>query len=147
MADEDEHHERGYGKPPKHSQFKKGRSGNPKGRPKGVSSIKALLNAELNETLTVTENGKTCEVSKLTALIKSVTAAAMKDPRALKILLALMHQLGVGEEEEQVETVDTVDLDFLERELAQERKKQKRSSSDPAGAEAKSTPSPKKNDE
>ena len=147
MADEDEHHERGYGKPPKHSQFKKGRSGNPQGRPKGVSSIKAVLKAELNETLTVIENGKTCEVSKLTALIKSLTAAAMKDPRALKILLALMHQLGVGEEEEQVETVDTVDLDFLESQLAQARKKQKRSNSGSAGAEAKSDPSPKKNEE
>ena len=76
-----------------------------------------------------------------------MTAAAMKDPRALKILLALMHQLGVGEEEEQVETVDTVDLEFLESHLVQERKKQKRSNSGSAGGEAKSDPSPKKNDE
>src|SRR4051794_40964259 len=121
MADEDEDHERGYGKPPLHSQFKKGRSGNPNGRPKGVASIKAVLTAELNEPTTVTENGKACTVTKLVAIMKSLTAAAMTDPRAVKTLLALMRQVGVGEEEEQVETVDNVDLDFLESHLAQER--------------------------
>jgi len=123
MSGDGEHDERGYGKPPKHSQFKKGCSGNPKGRPKGVASIKAVLTAELKETLTVTENGKECRVSKLEAVIKSLTAAAMKDPRAIKTLLALMRQVGLGEEEEQDETVDEVDLEFLESHLAQERKK------------------------
>ena len=137
---------RGYGNPPKHTQFKKGRSGNPKGRPKGVFSIKAVLKAELNERLTVTENGKTSEVSKLTAVIKSLTAAAMKDPRAVKTLLALMRQVGVGEEE-QVETVDAVDLEFVESHLARERKKQKRSNSDSFDSEGQSTRLPKKPDE
>jgi Family of unknown function (DUF5681) len=123
MGSDSEQDDVGYGRPPRHSQFKKGRSGNPNGRPKGVSSIKTVLTAELNETLTVTENGKECTVSKLEAIIKSLTAAAMTDPRAVKTLFALMRQVGVGEEEEQVETVDNVDLEFLESHIAQERKK------------------------
>lgn len=147
MVGDNEHNERGYGKPPKHSQFKKGRSGNPDGRPKGASSIKADLTAELNETLTFTENGKACTISKQRAVIKSLTAAAMKDPRAVKILLALMRQLGIGEEEQQLKTVDVVDLEFLESHFAQERKTQKRSNSDSAGTEANSMQSPKKNED
>jgi hypothetical protein len=146
MADEDKDHECGYGKRPKHSQFKKGRSGNPNGRPKAVSSIKAVLTAELKQTLTVTENGDACTITKLEAVIKSLTAAAMKDPRAVKTLLALMRQVGVGEEEDQVET-DSVDLEFLNSHLAQEGKKQKGSTSDSADDQRKSIRSPKKTEE
>jgi hypothetical protein len=147
MASNPEDRGGGYGKPPMHSQFKKGRSGNPNGRPKGVGSIKAVLTAELNETLTVTENGKACTVTKLEAVVKSLTAAALTDPRAVKTLFALMRQVGVGDEEEQVETVDDVDHEFLESHLAQERKKQKRSNSDLAGGEGQSTQLPKKDEE
>jgi len=43
-----EQREFGYGKPPKHSQFKKGQSGNPSGRPKNSAgiSIKDILDGD-----------------------------------------------------------------------------------------------------
>ena len=39
----------GYGKPPKHTRFKKGRSGNPRGRPRGAKNLSTLLFGALNE--------------------------------------------------------------------------------------------------
>ena len=48
----------GYGKPPRHSQFKPGESGNPSGTRKGGRSLKLDLAAELSEEVRVSENGK-----------------------------------------------------------------------------------------
>lgn len=134
MARDSEHDESGYGRPPKHSQFKKGRSGNPQGRPKGASSFKADLAAELQEKLSLTENGKERKVTKQRAFIKTLTAAAIKkDIRAVNALLACMRYFGVGAEEQAVENVDVEDLDLLENYLVQQRKKQNRANSDSAG--------------
>ena len=37
----------GYGKPPLHTRFQKGRSGNPNGRPRGKKNMSTLLSAAL----------------------------------------------------------------------------------------------------
>jgi len=80
----------GYGKPPKSGQFKHGKSGNPKGRPKGSLKLATDLAAELNEQITVREDGKPRRVSKQRALIKSLMAKALQgDVRANATVLAL----------------------------------------------------------
>jgi hypothetical protein len=80
----------GYAKPPKSGQFKRGKSGNPKGRPKGSLKLATDLAAELNEQITVREDGKPRRVSKQRALIKSLMAKALQgDIRANSAVLSL----------------------------------------------------------
>ena len=63
----------GYKKPPSKTQFKKGTSGNPKGRPKKQNSPSFLkiCNNILNDTIDITEGGVNKRVTKKEALILS----------------------------------------------------------------------------
>ena len=45
----------GYGKPPKHSRFKKGQSGNPRGKPRGTKNSATLLRQALLASVIVKE--------------------------------------------------------------------------------------------
>jgi len=87
-------YEVGYGKPPRGAGFKKGQSGNPRGRPPGAKNLTTLLNDALNETVTITENGRRRKITKREAVIKQlVNKSASADARSLKILLDLMLNL------------------------------------------------------
>lgn len=87
-TDHDGEYQVGYGRPPQHTRFQKGRSGNPKGRPSGSKNTSTLLQQELNHTVLVTENGKRKKITKRQAIVKQwVHKAASGDPRALKLLL------------------------------------------------------------
>ena len=85
-----EEYDVGYRQPPKATRFKTGQSGNPKGRPRGSTNLATDLSAELNEQITVREGGQARRITKQRALIKSLTAQALKgDVRATSALLAL----------------------------------------------------------
>jgi Family of unknown function (DUF5681) len=78
----------GYCQPPVGTRFRKGQSGNPKGRPKGKKNLKTLLELALNEKITVNENGRRKSITKAQAGMKQVAnQVASGDAKiALKIL-------------------------------------------------------------
>jgi|SRR5689334_18043034 uncharacterized protein DUF5681 len=80
----------GYRKPPLHTRFKKGESGNVRGRPKGARNLAGVLERELNAPVTINENGQRKTITKFEAVIKLLVNQTLKpDLRALQQLLAL----------------------------------------------------------
>ena len=114
---------RGYKNPPVEHQFKKGKSGNPKGRPRkkkqsssdpGLDLI-ASVHRELRKSVFVQENGKHREITKLDAFSAQLVAQSVNGkPSQQKMLLSLL-TLHKHEETEQrtLEQVQSYDEDLL----------------------------------
>lgn len=114
---------RGYKNPPKEHQFKKGKSGNPKGRPrkkKQPSSdpgpdLIASVHRELSKTISVQENGQHRKITKLDAFSAQLVAQSVNGkPSQQKMLLSLL-TLHKHEETEQqtLEQLQSYDEDLL----------------------------------
>jgi Family of unknown function (DUF5681) len=71
-------YETGYGKPPRSTQFRKGVSGNPKGRPKDPPEFDRELLREAKSLININENGRSRRISKHAAVVKQVTNKAAK---------------------------------------------------------------------
>lgn len=78
----------GYKKPPRHTRFKPGQSGNPNGRPRKKSTLAESIERELNTRITVTEGGKQRRITKLDAIAKQQTNKAVSgDLKAAALLM------------------------------------------------------------
>lgn len=91
MADRE--YDVGYRRPPKATQFKKGESGNPKGRPKGSRGLEKVVMEELKAKITVNENGQSKRVRKVEAIAKQmVNKAITGDPKAISLVIGVSNR-------------------------------------------------------
>jgi hypothetical protein len=81
----------GYGRPPPHGRFKKGKSGNPAGRVKNSKNLATVLLSSAHEAVTVNEGGRRRTITKLEAMSKQLAnKAAAGDPRATQLLMQML---------------------------------------------------------
>jgi hypothetical protein len=80
-------YEIGYRRPPAATRFKKGQSGNPKGRPKGSSNLLTILERELSQAIVVSENGRKKTITRLEAIGKRLISDALQGDRKAQLTL------------------------------------------------------------
>src|ERR1700736_6924379 len=89
MVDNERDFKVGPGRPPLHTRFKKGQSGNPGGRSK--KQLSALLADALNEPVLVMIDGERRKITKREAVVHQlVDKSTSADLRATKIMLDVM---------------------------------------------------------
>lgn len=80
----------GYKKPPKSTRFKKGKSGNPRGRPRESSNLSTIINDLLERPVSVTISGVQQQIPGRQAVGLKVLEKAMKgDSRAIALLFEI----------------------------------------------------------
>jgi Family of unknown function (DUF5681) len=91
--DRDDDYPVGFGKPPKHTRFKKGQSGNPKGRPPGSKDFSTLIDNELEKRVFAKENERTKSMTKREVMAKQLVNKGVKgDLATTKLLLPYMER-------------------------------------------------------
>jgi len=114
-------YEVGYGRPPVHTRFKPGQSGNPAGRPKGARNFATEIAAELKEAILVKEGGVTKRVSKRRAMIKRQAERALQgDTRAFSCLVAMSPGENAAERVELPSDLELGDRALIERYLSKQ---------------------------
>lgn len=89
----------GYKRPPVHTRFKPGQSGNPSGRAKGSQNLKTLFNKILKEQVSLREGSDVRKVSKAEAIMRGLIVGALKgDSRSMGTLMRFAEQTGQFEE-------------------------------------------------
>jgi hypothetical protein len=111
-SDNERDYEVGYGKPPRHTRFDPGRSGNPRGRPRGKKNLSTLLSDALDEPVIVVENGRRRTITKRGAIIKQlVNRSAQADLKATQILLGMLRDIECRADPGSAETAGFTEAD------------------------------------
>jgi len=102
--DNDNDYEVGHGRPPKANRFKTGRSGNPKGRPKGSRNLKSDLEVALKARMAVTKDGRSVSMTTQQVIIARLIEKSLKgDIRSFSKLFDL---IGIHLKDEETKVKD-----------------------------------------
>lgn len=83
-------YEVGYRKPPRHTRFKPGTSGNPRGRPKDAKGLKTIVRETMTAKVPVRTAGGEKKMSRMEAVLHKTVELGMKgNPRALMQIISL----------------------------------------------------------
>jgi hypothetical protein len=122
----------GYARPPIHTRFKTGKSGNPKGRPRNSRNLKTIIQSALTAPVVLREGDRKRSVSKLEGIVlKQVESALKGNDKAALASLKMAAQVGLLEVPEGATESPTLSPSEQEMvdELVLQRAKRRRSKS------------------
>jgi hypothetical protein len=123
MPEQDMPYEVGYAKPPKSGQFEKGKSGNPKGRPKNSINLTTTVLKESRQLVHIKGPHGTRAVTKLKAAVMQIcNKSAQGDLRASREFFSLVQRseesAATGSRGEDVQEADQRTMQNLLRRMA-----------------------------
>ena len=111
----DDSYKVGRGRPPLHSRFKPGRSGNPSGRPKGARNLRTLIAEEFTREVTAKEGGRPVKRPAVAVLTRVMIGKAIQsNSRTGLALLGVAIQLDLFEPAANDDTPQPEDEAILE---------------------------------
>lgn len=114
----------GYGKPPRDTQFQKGTSGNPGGRPKGSRNTKTLLLEMLDGNVTMKINGQPMTITRREAMLLTLMQKALTgDTKSISMIMSLVSALEDARDEAMNKTMSSADEKAFEHMLKDLRRR------------------------
>jgi Family of unknown function (DUF5681) len=90
QASSDRSYAVGYGRPPLHSRFKPGQSGNPKGRPRQSRNLRTIVKKVCEQAMEIREGGRLRRMPTMEVLVRTLVSRGLKgDPKAVASLMVL----------------------------------------------------------
>lgn len=114
-SDKEAPYQIGYGKPPEHSRFKPGQSGNPKGKRNGQKGYRSIVRDVLNEKVTVRTARGSKKMTKLEALVQTnVNKGLNGDAKSADLVLKIAREVGLTDDV--ADAIETARMDNLAEE-------------------------------